>query len=87
MTNDEAVKWIKEHHCPDDWYNDCKDTAAMRKAIEALEKQIPKKPIYHDTTYIRSLNDYLCPSCKRYVERGHRCHYNDCGQAIDWSDE
>lgn len=56
----------------------------IRLAIEALEKQIPKKPT-------RKWNTIVCPSCVTE----HRCrtlfHWEhfcpDCGQAIDWSDE
>ena len=38
MTNEEAIKWIKDHHCPDGWDADCKDSNAMRVAIKALER-------------------------------------------------
>ena len=51
----------------------------MRTAIEALEKQLPKKPQtskayygYPDCTTIRSLR-----------QKHNYCH--DCGQRLDWS--
>ena len=52
-------------------------------ACEALEKQIPKKPI------IIEAEDYfvhtLCPNCEK-VELGFTqpCFCDCCGQAIDW---
>lgn len=63
-------------------YLRCKHTA-----IEALEKQIPKKPKgdYH------SVPHYRCPSCNSAVkvfEDAHEYHWClYCGQALDWSDE
>ena len=54
---------------------------AICKAIEALEKQIPKKP--YDTV--------RCPLCKIEVElqpidTEQVTYCLHCGQAIDWSD-
>ena len=60
------------------------------KSLEALEKQIPKRPLICcplDEAYIM-LDDneyYRCPSCGR--ELTTRLKYNfccDCGQAINW---
>ena len=82
MTYEEAIKWLKEHHCPDDWECDCKDAEAMRLAIEALEKQIPKKLKYIPGAF------YSCPTCGngygRKAEFVNHCF--NCGQAIDWED-
>lgn len=59
-------------------------------AIEALEKQIPKKPINVEKHY------YECPCCKRdlgisvddiFVYDEPKPQYcNDCGQALNWGD-
>lgn len=54
---------------------------ALSKAIEAIEKQIPKKP--YDTV--------SCPLCKIEVElqpidTEQVTYCLHCGQAIDWSD-
>lgn len=52
---------------------------------EALEKQIPMKPILvHETDC--SVRHYLCPVCDEWVSEGANYCY-ECGQAIDWSDE
>lgn len=48
----------------------------MRNVIEALDKQIPKKPLF-----IGGRN--ICPSC--YNDGRSLNHYCDvCGQKIDW---
>lgn len=57
------------------------------KAIkEALEKQIPKKPIHYND----SVPHDRCPNCHNAVKvfcDAHNYHYClYCGQAIDWSD-
>ena len=66
---------------------------AIGIAIQALEKQIPKKPTPIDyEKYIDVIDNarllrgaYWCPNCKRVVKSGSFC--NDCGQKLDWSDE
>ena len=52
----------------------------MHNAIEALEKQIPKK-----------VTKSVCPSCHRiflfrHGERRKGDYCDNCGQALDWSD-
>ena len=65
---------------------------ALDIAIEALEKQSPKKPTYEgdgyapDGTFI--WDEWLCPNCGS----GYEVDYDDysccpnCGQRIDWSE-
>ena len=55
-------------------------------ACEAMEKQIPKKPIGKHT-------NYKCPVCDRRVRSGKGSSSfgvdffcQRCGQALDWSD-
>ena len=59
---------------------DCRMSAeAMKLAIEALEKQIPKKPYWE-------YGVWHCKSCGLDVFRDDSfCPI--CGQAIDWSDD
>lgn len=59
-------------------------------SIEALEKQIPKKPnIWEDKYYYSPIpNDdwgYECPCCGNR-EIDYPDHHCTCGQALDWSD-
>jgi len=51
---------------------------ALMLAIEALEKQIPKKRIY-------LLDGYHCPNCDCYLRGKSFCL--NCGQAIDWESD
>ena len=57
---------------------------AFDMAIEALEKQIPKKPIKSDRE-IRYCEVWKCPKCG-FEWSGRVVDYcYKCGQAIDWS--
>ena len=51
-------------------------------AINALEKQIPKKP---DLTEDKEFA--LCPCCNGKGLFNKQKYCDNCGQAIDWSDE
>ena len=98
MTNKEAIEQLKELklHCED--FRDgedsvwAKDVEALNSAIEALEKQIPKKVKYknrHGQGYdIYNKDYYNCPSCGRRLRNKQKDNYcGRCGQAIDWSEE
>lgn len=59
---------------------------ALDMAIEALEKQIPKKPISLGEDIDRDVGQ--CPNCKEIIDTYEDYKYcSDCGQAIDWRDE
>ena len=80
MTIDEAIKYAKE--------NVLAYTSEMAEfkvlAIDALEKQIPKKPIDNIER-----EWFECPTCGRVIVTyyaGER-HHCKCGQAIDWSED
>lgn len=55
---------------------------------EAVEKQIPKKPIKtnedYEATSGRWIIDWECPSCGNPYADDSYC--SCCGQALDWSD-
>ena len=51
-------------------------------AIKALEKQIPKKPIFTEDKQFA-----LCPCCDMKGLTDKQKYCDNCGQAIDWSDE
>ena len=59
---------------------------ALTMAVEALEKQIPKKPVNYD-----SVPHSRCPVCNNAVkvfEDAHKHHYClYCGQRLDWEEE
>ena len=89
MTNQEAINDLKvilseiteceESIC----YITDVDAEPIRLAIEALEKQITKKPIVSD--------DIICPSCSAtliyYLHTSKIDYCDKCGQRLDWSEE
>lgn len=90
MTYEEAYKILTEHTRN---YVGLKDAEALEVAIQAVKKQIPKKPNIRKAGY-KSL-DYVCPECGyRRISRidgewiagvmSNNCP--NCGQALDWSD-
>ena len=83
----EAIETIKSNYPTSGYYMLCE---ALDTAIEALEKQLPKR--VENRTEYRDLNGILiffkafCPSCGRVVEsyRNLSCHV--CTQRLDWSE-
>lgn len=85
MTYEEALKYLRDRY--EKHLFNAEENPAIEKATEALEKQIPKKPIHitrneHSTRII----GYGCPNCHKDVI-GSGFHCWNCGQEIDWSDE
>ena len=87
MTNSEAIEVLNmiETHGP-------LPTMAKAKSIEALEKQIPKKPIdktHPDNVCARIYENFdiiVCPTCGERLKLKSKGKYCDkCGQAIDWA--
>ena len=101
MTVSEAIEKMKNMRLfmqIEDKNNGCKftedDYKANEMAIQALEKQIPKKPIMKQ--YFENLEDeYLCcPTCGEILtdripadNKTFYFHCMNCGQKFDWSDE
>ena len=104
MTASEAIKILKKDSCyecsqgTDSPFNceylECRVAKATRVAIQALEKQIPKKHIMKQ--YFEDLEDeYLCcPTCGEILtdripddNKTFYFHCMNCGQKFDWSDE
>ena len=78
-----------------DYYEICDHTRAeenAKTAIEALEKQLPKRPNFEGDGYASDgtfvYDTWECPNCGEYYE----VDYDDydycpkCGQKIDWSE-
>ena len=88
MTPQEAIKTFKTVvvYAPEKYENKYYKTIML--AIEALEKQIPKKPIKSDRQEIRYTLTYDCPTCGRqFTGTGFADYCYHCGQALDWSDD
>ena len=93
MTNREAIEWIKDM-LEQNWYiYNCEryHIEALSLAIEALEKQMPKKPKEYEDKY------YACPNCgnvtmmkwerypDRLMDKSNGLPYClGCGQCLDW---
>ena len=93
MTESDAIKELHEIR-PRGGIIPQKRAEAIDVAINALEKQIPKKPEYEADGYADGelVYDYAkCPICGHDFEYGINdwgCEYcSDCGQKLDWSDE
>ena len=93
MTESEAIKELHKIR-PRGGIIPQKRAEALDLAIQALEKQIPKKPIMKQ--YFEDLEDeYLCcPTCGEILtdripadNKTFYFHCMNCGQKFDWSDE
>ena len=85
MTTQKAIEQFKERLLITDYREQIPEYyEAIETAIEALEKQIPKKPIDNE-----ECKWFECPTCGMIVARYYNgtAHHCECGQAIDWSDE
>lgn len=100
MTESEAIEKLKNMRLfmqIEDENNDCKftedDYKANEMAIQALEKQIAKKPTYEGDGYAPDgtliYDTWICCCCdKRYeVDYDDYDYCPNCGQKLDWSDE
>lgn len=78
MTNKEAHEFLEELQIHLTLYRKMYSNELIEangKAIEALEKQIPKKPLKRSfdyselkgKSYYENYDDFLCPSCKKRI--------------------
>lgn len=93
MTESEAKKEI-EHNvfCNTDNYEMTISKECYKTIINALEKQVPKKPtpidyekymdIVKNALFLKGA--YWCPNCNHVVKCGTYC--SDCGQKLDWDE-
>lgn len=94
MTANKAKEFLLIHfeYLKNSWkpHPDYNVLEAIKFAISAIEKQIPKKPTPIDyEKYINVIDNasflrdaYWCPNCKHVVRSDSFC--NDCGQALNW---
>lgn len=98
MTEQEAIQMLERLLDPDPWEDyglSDKAKQALQMGIDALEKQIPKKPEKVVDRYCKSLYTAYCPVCHWMLARGNyrtgyvnKIHKNcpECLQAIDWTE-
>ena len=95
MTLEEAIDFILNkiqidvRLCSDEDIE--KTEAALKLAISALEKQMPKQPKYEDVDNVYGAIKRTCTACGDVcmVSKGAKPyeHYcRQCGQALDWSE-
>lgn len=100
MTNREAIEHLKGASIIGDKVKDSELPLATATfmAIEALEKQTPKKPEYVDTRFRncgKHIKDgvsldkcYKCPNCNSHIFHvfSSEIFCVHCGQALDWGE-
>ena len=89
MTAEEAIKTIQIAIAEVEWNYPLDYSIAFKTAIEALDKQIPKKPINEECYYI-------CPCCRGelgvsdddiFIYKLSMPKYcSNCGCVLDWSE-
>ena len=89
MTYEEAIKHFKSLQKRYTKEHNGRMCEKVNLALEALEKQIPKKPLIRKAEdYFGNVKHTLCPNCQEtefVFTQPCFCHH--CGQAIDWSDD
>lgn len=88
MTAEETISILKIAIAEVEWNYPMDYAVAIETAIQALEKQIPKKVLNlmlndGDGHLIKAFKG-ICPYCQCIVTNEY-C--SRCGQALDWSDE
>lgn len=83
MTDKEALEMLQEERLMT-FYRFPALNEAVLKAIEALEKQIPKKPTIKKSCKVNAFT-LRCPNCEAVLQADSPC-CRYCGQALDWSD-
>lgn len=84
MTNSEASVIIGNMaiDATDTCYSIEEYQEAKAMAIDALEKQIDKKPIKVDSGVYDYPFDFECPNCRENVDEDE--HHCECGQKLCW---
>ena len=92
MTNEDAIKTINIAMAEVEWNYPMDYTVAFEMAIDAIEKHIPRKPIYsdYDDNGFGEIIPYtaICPICGYEFEFGtwNENHHCVCGQTLNWED-
>lgn len=78
------ISYTKNMECGElrDFKQSCVDDEII---IEALEKQIQKKPIARDLWELGTAEGHSCPYCGLDIPyTKYPKHCENCGQALDW---
>lgn len=90
----EAIEVIKGYRRLDEYMNNTERLPYCDMAIEALEKQLAKKPRENKIRggWLGKQKHYTCPTCGNCLleemmnERQNTSYCWDCGQRLDWSE-
>ena len=85
MTIDEAIEIVRKEKAYMDSHAGRAQSEAFQIAMQAIEKQIPKKPRFYAHNYYCSVCDSLVGNNEFEWQRFKYC--DTCGQKLDWSDE
>lgn len=87
MTISRAIEILNPEH-REDYESIDVVNEACRMGMNALEKEVPKKPIHSEEQDIRYITKYECPNCGKCFTgfRIAECCYH-CGQKLDWSED
>lgn len=85
---DRTKNYVDEHWETSELKEHNEYVSALKTAIEALEKQIPKKPDIHpceENGVYATLT--CCPTCGDIVEVEYNKCCGNCGQKLGWGDD
>ena len=86
MTESEAIEIVRKEKSYMDSHAGRAQSESFQMAINALEKQMPKKPVKSEKQVVRYVNTYYCPICNLGITGTNIakwCYH--CGQKMDWS--
>ena len=86
MTPNEAIQTIEAAKAEAEWNYPLDYAVAFEVAIEALEKQIPKKPVAEKDKVIFGIVCGRCPECDSAAYSTTNLYCHKCGQALDWGE-
>lgn len=85
MTTEKAMKMIDEYLAePNSIHKDWIEVLILCR--QALEKQIPKKPLVPCGRWDGKSKGGKCPICSSQTTESVSNFCRKCGQALDWSD-
>ena len=85
MTTQEAIEFFKGELEGGKCSEHCVQCNANELALQALEKQIPKKA--KNITNTLYYKQGRCPNCNALLKNTMNIFCSDCGQALDWSED
>lgn len=72
-----------EFQMPTQEFDDVEDVKSFGLLIDAIKKQIPRKPIKSHESIIKYCEAWKCPNCGFEFSGGTIDYCYKCGQAID----